>query len=528
MKGFLMDSGLITSKELLSKTDISRATLNNYIKYGILPRPVVRSTPGSTEGPTKIGYFPSWVLDRILIVQQMKREGKTMGEIMLKLRDGTGGAEQSLKTDDRAGTSPADDRRIPSEKTDFAYGIDSVCLDVENLQCAAYFINQDFEIEWINDAAGREFFNQSVSSIRGNEDRNIFKRLFGWEFHDFIENWQDFIRFQMGFAKRFLHRDAVSKLYHGMTAGERECLERAYDETSQITAKGVVERPLKIRRKNGEELTYSVYTVFFREGLFFVFDPESTISNDLKAILSRREELIQDLLTHRMPSLLSLCVLVADLQDSVKISVELPPSEYFELINGLWQSVADIFDGYKGICGKHAGDGLLYYFIKKPGSNHIMDALNCAMKVRERVKSLSNDWKVRKGWFNELYMNIGIDEGKEFFGTIQSAYNLEFAALGDSINHAARLSNIARRGSVLTTKNLINKLSSEEQQSVNYGVRRQHPEAGEVFIEKSFSRVFDLLGPDLGGQHKFMDIGTLPVTEIVSISQFPSGNGPLP
>lgn len=517
-----MESELITSKELLARTDISRATLNNYIKYGILPRPVVRSSPGSREGPTKIGYFPSWVLDRILTVQKMKREGDSMGDIVLKLRDHIGSSEHSLKFDDRAGTFPLGDRRIPSEKVVFACGIESISLDVENLQCAAYFINRDFEIEWANEAAAREFFNQSVNSILGGENRNIFKRLLGWEFHDSVENWRDFIAFQMGFAKRFLRRDTVAKLYHGMTEGEREFLERAYDETREMAAKGVVERPLRIRRKNGEELTYSVYTVFFREGLFFVFDLDSTISNDLKAILSRREELIQEILTHRMPSLLSLCVLVADLQDSVKISVELPPSEYFELINSLWRNVADILEAHNGVCGKHTGDGLLYYFIRKPGSNHIMDALNCAMKVRERVKSLSNDWKVRKGWFNELFMNIGIDEGKAFFGTIQSASNLEFAALGDSINHAARLSNIAHRGSVLTTKNLINKLSSEEQQAVCYGVRRQHPEAGEVFIEKSFSRVFDLLGPDPAGQHKFIDIVTLPVTEIVSISQTPS------
>ena len=38
----LKDKQFITSKEVLSKTGISRATLNNYIKIGILPRPVVK------------------------------------------------------------------------------------------------------------------------------------------------------------------------------------------------------------------------------------------------------------------------------------------------------------------------------------------------------------------------------------------------------------------------------------------------------------------------------------------------------
>lgn len=510
-----MSSTLVTSKVVIAKTGISRATLNNYIRYGILPRPVVRGSSGPRDGPTKIGYFPLWVVDIILTVQKLKREGNNMEEIIRKLRHEMDSSDHSLPLDDKVSPFPhAADGRA-SEGIDSSCALDSISLDLERFDCAAYFMNRDLEIEWINEAAERELFNHSVSSIPGIEERNIFKRLFGWEFHDSVENWQDLINFHMEFAKQFLHRSSIDKLYDGMTAREKTFLEKAWDKTGELTGKGVLERPLKVRRRNGDESTYCVYTVFFREGLFFVFEPDRSFSNDLKLILSRREELIQESSTHRMPSLLSLCVLVADLQDSVKINVELPPSEYFELINGLWHSMADIFGVYNGICGKHAGDGLLYYFIKKPGSNYIMDALDCAVQVRERVKNFSSDWKLRKGWFNELYMNIGIDEGIEFFGTIQSAHNLEFAAFGDSVNHAARLSNIARNGSVLTTKNLINKLSYEEQQSIRYGTRRQHPETGEVFIEKSFSRVFDLLSTHLAGQHKFMDIGTLPVTEIV-------------
>ena len=36
------DTSLITSKDLLEQTGISRATLNNYIKDGIIPRPLVK------------------------------------------------------------------------------------------------------------------------------------------------------------------------------------------------------------------------------------------------------------------------------------------------------------------------------------------------------------------------------------------------------------------------------------------------------------------------------------------------------
>ena len=512
-----METAWITSKEVMRRAGVSRATLNNYIRYGILPRPVVRSPMNRSDGPTKIGYFPRWVVERIMAVKEMKRGGNTMEDIARSLGRDAGGTKSFSVVDGNLRPFPSARKETSSETGAAGRALERMCLDVEGLDCAAYFINQDFEIEWINESAEQELFNHKVSSIAGIEDRNIFKRLFDWEFHESVENWQDMIVFHMDFIRRATQRTAVGKLYQGMTVGEKDCLERAYDESTEVSEKGVVERSLKLRRRSGEELNYSVYTVFFREGLFFVYDLDRSGFHGLKAILSRRGDLIQELLTHRMPSLLSLCVLVADLQDSMRISVELPPSEYFELINSLWRNMAEIFDSHNGICGKHAGDGLLYYFVKKPGNNYIMDALNCALKVRERVKDFSNQWQSRKGWFNELSMNIGLDEGKEFFGTIQSAYNLEFAALGDSINHAARLSDLARHGAVFATKNLINKLDYEEQKSVRYGIKRRHPEKGEVFIENSFSRVIDVLDPGRAGRDKFLDIGTLPITEIISI-----------
>ena len=49
---------MITSKELLERTGISRATLNNYISLGILERPrVLPSSRADTEAP-RIGFFP--------------------------------------------------------------------------------------------------------------------------------------------------------------------------------------------------------------------------------------------------------------------------------------------------------------------------------------------------------------------------------------------------------------------------------------------------------------------------------------
>jgi class 3 adenylate cyclase len=76
-----------------------------------------------------------------------------------------------------------------------------------------------------------------------------------------------------------------------------------------------------------------------------------------------------------------------------------------------------------------------------------MNSIYCAIDIREKMKKLNMDWKVRKGWLNDLYLNIGINEGQEYFGNIPSSPNIEFTALGDSVNYAGRLSDLARFGS---------------------------------------------------------------------------------
>ncbi|MEY3288527.1 MAG: hypothetical protein RLZZ419_769, partial [Pseudomonadota bacterium] len=62
---------MISSKALIDQTGISRATLNNYIQLGILPKPVVQSLAGHADegGARLLGFFPDDALDRVQAVQ---------------------------------------------------------------------------------------------------------------------------------------------------------------------------------------------------------------------------------------------------------------------------------------------------------------------------------------------------------------------------------------------------------------------------------------------------------------------------
>lgn len=528
---------MITSKEVLEQTGISRATLNNYIKMGILPKPLVRRPGTDLKGTKQIGYFPRAVLDSIKMVKHFKREGGTMEQIAKRFNESTPSpspvvALESRRADEGPPIQPTESESSPIQPSESAASPTQeresappelpgdmpktgLTLTIDEIPFPAVLVNHDFQIEWINPLAERHVFNNTVSKINELESRNLFKLFFSWEFNSHLKNWEKIVAYHLQFARNKFPKENLHELYQGISDSEVRFLEDVYENEGETSRESFQTSPLNFVLKDGTQKPYQIHSMFFREGIFFVYVPADEMINDITDMFAQRGKVINELLKHRMPSLVSLCVLVADLQDSVKISAELLPEEYFELINQLWKTMQSTFDKYEGIYGKQAGDGMLYYFIKKPGSNYVMDALNCALEIKEKMKVFNNEWKVRKGWLNDLYINTGINEGQEFFGTISSSSHLEFTALGDSINYAGRLSDIARYGSVWTTKNVISKMNAADMARVRFGVNRRHHDR-EIFVENSFARVIDLLEKDGKRSEKFMDIATLPITEVLA------------
>lgn len=509
----------VTSKEILLKTGISRATLNNYIKAGIIPKPVVKRPADTQKKIKRIGYFPKTVFERIRIVKSLKREGNSMNEIAKTLRD-MPLTDESVEPVSRRHTdqnSIKNDKIFELERPNEFNRISDEVIKVtlKDINFPAYLINQNFEIEWVNSEAENRIFKQDVRIIDELESRNVFKLLFGWEFHNYILNWKEIVAFHLRSIKSIIPKSRISELYEGISDSTISLLEQIYDSDTTPTAKNFINKNyIKFVKQDESKEEYEVYTLLFREGVFFVYMPANSESEEIRRFLFNRQRVLNELLGQRMPSMVSLCVLVADIQDSVKICAELPPAEYFELINQTWQTLRDPFEKYQGVHGKHAGDGFLYYFIKKPGDNYIMDAVNCALELREKMTEFSHKWKMRKKWLNDLYLNIGINEGKEFFGSIRTSV-IEYTALGDTINYAGRLSDFARFGSIWATKNLLNKLSSEELKNIHFGISRKEHDR-EIFMKNTYSRIMDLLDPADKRHSKFMDIAALPVAEIIN------------
>ncbi len=495
---------MLSSKELMARGGISRATLNNYIALGILPRPVVRR---EGKGAPRLGYFPASALTRLERVNRLKREGFSMSEIArLMNREESSDARP-------ANSSPA----APGTPRSVRVEEGGLRLTLERIDFPAYMVNNNFEIEWSNAEANTTLLGQSNGLPSEIEERNLFRLMLGHDAMRRAEGLDEILRFHFSIAKARLNKTFLLKIDLEDDGALLDRLTGIFDEVEPIRTRSVLHTSVNLAPRGEGERWHTIYASFFREGIFFVYAPSSTEGETLMSMLARRDLVIRDILKNRRPYMTPLAVLVADLQDSVKICAELPPEEYFELINHIWGVMEPKLRKYYATHGKHVGDGMVYYFFPQPDCSHIANAIWCAHEMRETMREVSREWRSRKNWLNDLVLNIGLDEGEEWFGSYQTPTHLEFTVLGDTINMAARISDFARDGSVWATKNMLGKLTSRERARIRYGIRRRGDHGEEILVPATYSRLANLIDLEDAKYYKFRDIGALTVTEVLDV-----------
>jgi adenylate cyclase len=508
---------MISSKEVMERAGISRATLNNYIGLGILKRPNVLSAVEGEPGVPRLGFFPESALTTIEKVKQLKSEGNSMSEIadMLSRVEDSEPADllNTGSTEAKATPKSAERRGFETESPTSL----SVALSVDNIPGPAFMLNNNFELTWWNEYAEDTFFELDRIIDRDIAARNVFHLLLNREQAHKLVNFPQILEVTMRAAKKRMDQKALAKAYPLLEAEDVQLLSGLYEQVEAMGDEDIIHHTFEINDDEGNEQAYTLYICFFREGVFFSFLPADEDSAALVQMLSQRSQVMQDIMKKRRPFLTNLVTMVADLQSSMSICSELPAEEYFELINDIWQGAEPIFRRYKATHGKHVGDGMVYYFLPQPNSDYITNALFCAHELKELMIKMTKEWKARKNWGHDLKLNIGLNEGQEWFGTYHAGTHIEFTVLGDTINHASRLSDFAREGGIWATKGMLSKIKREMRDSVRYGIQRKNAEGLYILSKDLFAQVANLIDLDEGKHYKFKDIAALPVAEVVDV-----------
>ena len=121
-------------------------------------------------------------------------------------------------------------------------------------------------------------------------------------------------------------------------------------------------------------------------------------------------------------------------------------AEFRELLQAYYRSAAEAIDVNGGVIDKFLGDGVMALFIPFiTGDNHPSRAIKAARGILERVE---RDGLAAKG----LLVGAGVHTGEAFVGTVGGREKLDFTALGDTVNVAARLGGSAAGGELLISR----------------------------------------------------------------------------
>lgn len=145
--------------------------------------------------------------------------------------------------------------------------------------------------------------------------------------------------------------------------------------------------------------------------------------------------------------------LFADLRGFTAFAEQAEPEEVLGVLRQYHEAVGELAVANGGTVEHFAGDGLMVFFNDpQPVADHQLAAVRTACDMRDRFGVLSNAWR-KRGY--ELGLGIGIASGFATLGRIGFEGRYDYAAIGNSVILASRLSDAAKAGQILISQRVL-------------------------------------------------------------------------
>jgi class 3 adenylate cyclase len=143
-----------------------------------------------------------------------------------------------------------------------------------------------------------------------------------------------------------------------------------------------------------------------------------------------------------------LTVMFCDLVDSTKLSSQLDPEDYRDMVRAYQRVCSEVITRFDGHIAQLLGDGLLVYFgYPQAHEDDPQRAVRTGLGIIEAIGALHTRLEQDKGI--RLAVRLGIHTGLVVVGDMGSQGRQEQLALGETPNVAARLQAIARPNTVV-------------------------------------------------------------------------------
>jgi adenylate cyclase len=170
---------------------------------------------------------------------------------------------------------------------------------------------------------------------------------------------------------------------------------------------------------------------------FARFVPEAVVED----VLSRVDE--EDL---RFGGVRRECtVLFSDLRGFTSFAEELEPERVIEVLNRYLGAMSDAIMEQGGTLVAYMGDGIMAVFgAPVEQDDHADRALDAAREMLKVELPAFNEWLRGEGLGDGFQMGIGVNSGTVMSGQVGSEKRIEYTAIGDTTNTAARLEGMTK------------------------------------------------------------------------------------
>jgi class 3 adenylate cyclase/tetratricopeptide (TPR) repeat protein len=157
-------------------------------------------------------------------------------------------------------------------------------------------------------------------------------------------------------------------------------------------------------------------------------------------------------------------VMFADVAGYTSLSEKLDPEDVHKIMEGCLRILMDAIHKYEGTINQFTGDGVMALFgAPLAHEDHAQRACYAALAIQKDLAEYGRE--VKNDFGREFQMRIGLNSGPVVVGSIGDDLHMDYTAIGDTINLAARVEQAATPGEVWLsheTRGLIQGYFNEE------------------------------------------------------------------
>ena len=152
-------------------------------------------------------------------------------------------------------------------------------------------------------------------------------------------------------------------------------------------------------------------------------------------------------------------IFYSDIRGFTAMSEKMTPEQIYGQLNEYFEEMCKIVFEHGGYVDKFIGDCLMAIFSApdpRPGTIDAVEATESAMRQQEKILEMMAEWSKQGRQIFTVGMGLNTDE--VVMGNLGSSDRLNYTVIGDGVNTAARLYNVAKGGQTIISEHTYNEV----------------------------------------------------------------------